>query len=156
MKEIQKFQKKNQYFYFFTKSKIFPLSYFPLEFWETRIWENGLWQLKSDVKFCVDTFSYIILFLSPYAKVIAVLIQNNLFCKKYRNSNFQIFPKSWLREVHACQRILKFEFFIIFFYFFMFFLRVRGKGEAWEEKNGRQPFNTGLWLKPVLKVPLLH
>jgi hypothetical protein len=57
-----------------------------------------------DVTFCVDTFSYISQFCpSSYAKVIAVLIWNNLFCKINQNSKFQIFPKSWLREVHACE-----------------------------------------------------
>jgi hypothetical protein len=67
-------------------------------------------------------FSYITHFLSPYAKVIAVLIRNNIFLQKYQNSNFQIFPKSWLREVHACQRILNFEIFIIFLYLLDVFL----------------------------------
>jgi hypothetical protein len=41
------------------------------------------------------------------------------FAKKYQNSNFQIFHKSWLREVHARQRILEFEVFIIFVYLFL-------------------------------------
>jgi hypothetical protein len=41
----------------------------------------------------VDSFSYIIcFFLSPYAKVIAVLIRNNLFLQKISKFKFSNFP----------------------------------------------------------------
>jgi hypothetical protein len=53
---------------------------------------------------------------TAYAKVIAVLTWNNLFAK---NIKIKIFPNRWLREVHACQRILKLKVFIIFIYFFI-------------------------------------
>jgi hypothetical protein len=55
--------------------------------------------------------------------------------------------------VHACQRILKFEVFIIFVYFLDVFSARRGWGSRHGKKNGRQPFSTNSWLKPVLKVP---
>jgi hypothetical protein len=49
--------------------------------------------VEIDVKFCVDSFSYIICFFSSlYAKVIAVLIWNNLFFAK--NIKYQIFKIS--------------------------------------------------------------
>jgi hypothetical protein len=73
--------------------------------------------------------------LSPYAKVIAILIQNNFFAE---NIKIQIFPKSWLREVHACQKILKFEVFIIFGYFLVFFLH-RWEGVGMRGKMERDP-----------------
>jgi hypothetical protein len=69
-----------------------------------------------------------------YAKVIAILIWNNLFSTK--KNIIQIFPKSWLREVHASQRILKYEVFIIFVYFLDVFLRREGRHER---KMGGDP-----------------
>jgi hypothetical protein len=109
------------------------LSYFTLEFGEARICANGLQLLKSDETFCVDSFSYIAHFLSLYAKVIAVLIRTTFFVK---NIKFQNFPKILLREVHTCQRILKFEIFIIFVYCFRCFF-VHGR------KKWVQPFSPG-------------
>jgi hypothetical protein len=61
------------------------------------------------------------------------------FFKNIKILNFQIFPKSWLREVHACQKILKFEVFSIFVYFFDVF-SARGGWVGMREKSGHQPF----------------
>jgi hypothetical protein len=62
-----------------------------------------------------------------------------------------------LREVHAHQRILKFEVFIIFDYFLHFFCVWGGGGGRHErKKNGRLSFSTGLSHELVLKVTLLH
>jgi hypothetical protein len=56
------------------------------------------------------------------------------FLQKYQNSKFQIFHKSLLREVHACQKILEFQVFIIFVYFLDVFSAGGGvgmRGKKW-------------------------
>jgi hypothetical protein len=74
--------------------------------------------LKSDVTFCIDTFSYITQFLpSSYTEVIAILIRNNLFLQrnsKFKFSNFPLKLVSWGTSMSKDFEIWSFYHFCLF------------------------------------------
>jgi hypothetical protein len=65
-----------------------------------------------------------------------------------KKTKIQNFPKIWLREVHACQRILKFEVFIIFVFLDVFSARGGGRHER---KKRTSTFSLGWYLQPALR-----
>jgi hypothetical protein len=63
-----------------------------LEFEKSKNCQNDQRSLNSNVTFRFDTFLYKKLFNpTSYAKVIAVLLWHNFFCKIYQNSSFKFF-----------------------------------------------------------------
>ena len=91
-----------------------------LNFWQKlkcSFFHIFIWNFEnSDVTFSHDHFDILyVFFRCRLQKLMPFYLFLNFLCKKSRNSNLLIFPNSRLRNIQESQKILFFEFSIIFF-----------------------------------------
>jgi hypothetical protein len=113
--------------------------------------------VNSDVTFSQDFFDILCVFFRRHMeKLMRFYHFSNIFCNKSGNLNLLIFPNSRLHNIQESQKILFFEFSIIFFSILQCQKRrSTGGGDAW---GGEKLLRTGAKgfadaANPLQKVP---